>query len=77
MRLKIESRHSSGFFGSRSSQSLPLFVQIGMQQQALLEDFCMLRALLLDEELDYDTATMSDGDIAFWRDIEANDDTVL
>ena len=48
-----------------------------MQQQALLEDFCMLRALLLDEELDYDAATMSDGHIAFWRDIEANDDTVL
>jgi hypothetical protein len=42
----------------------------------VLEDFCMLRALLLEEELEYDAATMSTNNVAFWQAVQANEDAV-
>lgn len=43
----------------------------------MIEDFCMLRALLLDDELVFDDASMTTESIQYWQTIEVADDLAV
>lgn len=60
-----------------SSLSTGCTKRIEHTMSTVLQDFCILRALLLEEELQYDDVIMSRVDIPFWKTIEVEvDDSV-